>query len=342
MLIVVGTSHKYSPIALREKFYFSRKELRQVLIRLPENPVIKGVIALSTCNRIEFYADVIDKDLGFKLLEEIFLSSCCVTPAVLDKYFYKYSGTEAVRHLFKVSCGLDSQILGETQILEQLISAHTRARAMELTSSFLDDIFNKAVEAHLSLRQETGINIGNVSVASITLDLLKKQCGAIEDKKIMIIGGGRTSELLTESLAKEKARAIFIANRTYEKAAQLAKALNTEAVRFDSLPKKIPEVDIIIAATSSPHLIIKKEDLLKAKRPLLIVDLAVPRDVDPEIKFIDGVSLFNLDDLNPVIEDSLGKRKEFLSAARESIERQVHSLCLEERLRPEHVEVRLR
>jgi glutamyl-tRNA reductase len=297
MLILIGTNHKYSPIEIREKLTFSKKRLKDALLRLINYEGIRGAVILSTCNRVELYATALDIEIGIRSLEK-FLTD--YHRQELDKifYFYTYIGKEAIEHLFNVSCGLDSQIIGESQILEQVRFVYCEAKAAGTTDELLDEVFNKAIETGIKVRNETKISEGDISIGSISVDLIKKHFDTLKDKMILIIGVGKISELVIKYLGKEVVKAVFIANRTYEKALELAGSIDAEVVGFDSLKEKLKEVDVVISATSSPHSILKKEYLLDFKKPLFIIDLGLPRNIDPEIKHINDVELFNLDDLD--------------------------------------------
>lgn len=331
-LVLVGTNHKISPIEIREKLSLSQGGLKEALFRLADYPEIKGIVIISTCNRVEFYATVQDIEAGIKALKDFISKYNCPPLSNLEPYLYTYIGKSAVRHLFRVLCGLDSQIVGELQILEQVRSAWQQAKAIEVTDAFLNMLFERAVKLSLKVRQETDISRGKISIGSIVLELIKTKYNYLSDKKILIIGVGKISELVVKYLKKEKPKAVFISNRTYEGALELAGHIGAQVLRFDRLKEKLNDTDIIISATSSPHLILKKEDLAEIKKPLLIIDLAVPRDVEPGIKYIEGINLFTLDDLDFIIEKNLHKRKEAMPEAEELIEKEVENLYLTEPL----------
>ena len=340
MLIAIGTNHKYSPIEIRERLYFSKKILKRALINLLSYKEIKAAVILSTCNRVELYADSPDSVSGQEALKK-FLSDYHHLSTDIEPYLYTYIGKEAMLHLFNVACGIDSQIIGESQILDQLISGHQQARLVETTDRFLDSVFIAAIQTSVKVRQETKISGGDISIATAVLDLIKTRYGTIKDKKILIIGVGKISELVAGYLKKEQIKAVFIANRTYQRAVELAKYINAQVLGFDRLKEKLNDTDIIIAATSSPHLILKKEDLMDLNRPLLIIDLAVPRDVDPEVRNLRNVSLFCLDDLDFIIERKLNRRRKEIPKALAIIKQDAEDLCLTESLESEPEKVLL-
>lgn len=331
-LILVGTNHKYSPIQIREQLSFSKRKIKDALISLVGFKEIRAGIILSTCNRVELYASSLDTEAAIMALKKFLSVYHLQDLSKLTPYLYTYIGKEAIFHLFNVASGLDSQIIGESQILEQVRFAYCQAKEIEATDRLLDLVFDNAIRVSLKVRQETGISKGKVSIASVVSEVIKTECGCIKDKKILIIGAGKISELVTSYLKKEKVKIVFIANRTYERACHLAESIDAEVVRFDRLKEKLLDTDIIISATSSPHLILKKEDFLDIKKPLLVIDLALPRDVDPEVKNIKDISLFGLDDLDFVIEKNLNERRQSIPAAEEIIRKEVENLCLTENL----------
>ena len=343
-IIVVGTNHKHSPIRIREQLAFRKNKIKGALVNMTSYKDIKAGVILSTCNRVELYATAEDPKRASIILKEFLADYHRKELNTIEPYLYTYIGKEAIRHLFRVASGLDSQITGESQILEQVRYAYQEARAVEATDRLLDTIFDNAIMVSLRVRQETGISEGKISIASTVAQLIKSKCGSIKNKKILIIGVGKISQLLTLHLKEEGARAVFIANRSYEKAFQIARSIGAEVARFDRLKEKLLDTDIIISATASPHLILRKEDILEVlgyrpsaidHRQLLIIDLAVPRDVDPDVKYIKGVSLFCLDDLDFIIEDNLKNRKQSIPQALDIINKEVGNLCLSECLESE-------
>lgn len=331
-LVIVGTNHKYSPIRIRERLWFSKKSLKDALRKLGELEGINAVVILSTCNRVELYADVKDLDLGIRTLEE-FLSRCHFQALPkIRPYLYTYIGKEAILHLFNVAAGIDSQILGESQILEQVRCALEEAKEAGVSNAFLSRIFTKAIESAMKVKSKTGISEGNISVASIVIDLIREKFASLKNKKILIIGVGKISQLVVRELKNEETKVVFIANRTYERARELAGYIDAEVLKFEQLRQRLSEADIIISATSSPHLVLKKEDLIDTKKPLLIIDLAVPRDVAEEVKFIKGVKLYSLDELSFVIEKSLENRRKEIPKVEEIIKKELEDLCLSEPL----------
>ncbi|KKL11531.1 hypothetical protein LCGC14_2544880, partial [marine sediment metagenome] len=281
---------------------------------------IKAGIILSTCNRIEVYAQITrgnfgqQKTLPFESLKKFLGDYHSIENGGLDSYLYRFTNREAIHHLFRVASGLDSQVLGETQILGQVRSAYSLALEAGTTDWFLDRLFEKAIEVGKRVRRKTEISRGSVSIGSVALRMLERELGNLEGKKILIIGVGKIGELVTKYLLDKGIDSVIVSNRTYEKAVSLAQRIGGKAIRFDGLKAELKKVEVIISATASPHLILRKMDILEAVRerinPLFIIDLALPRDIDPRIKEIRGVTLYDLDDLKGVIEENYRRRKE--------------------------------
>ena len=265
---------------------------------------------LSTCNRVELYASTEDPAAGITELQNFLCRFYEIGRERILPYLYIYEDKEAIGHLFSVACGLDSLILGETQVSGQLKSAFIEARNAVFTDKYLDAAFNAAIVYAKKIHRETAISEGKVSIGSLTIDFIKEKCGGLVGKNILIIGAGKVTELVLKYLKDEKPRVIFISNRTFEKAKELASRIGQSAVRFDKLPQLLKRADVIISATTSPHFIIKKETLEGAiSRKLLIMDLAMPRDVDPKVREIENVELFNLEDLAFIVQKNLQKKR---------------------------------
>lgn len=311
-LILTGTNHKTAPLEIRERLSLTKKGIENALALLGG----EGVVILSTCNRTEFYinGDIDVKGFIYKYYKAQYPK--------LEPYLYACSDIDAVRHLFRVAGGLDSQILGETQILGQVKSAYETGRP----DSLLDKIFTKALDVGRRIRRETRISEGNVSIGSVAVDLIKERVPDLSDKKIIIIGVGKVSSLVMKYLSKEGAETVFVSNRTYEKAVELAGQINGKAVRFDNVGEYIVDADVIISTTGCPHTILHKEDFKVYKSPLLIVDLAVPRDVSPLVKELSGIELLCLDDIHEIIEDNINKKKAAIPFAEEIIREELEVL----------------
>jgi len=309
-LIVVGTSYKYSPIALREKLSFSKRRLKDALLFLRERGVLGGAIILSTCNRVEIYASAEHTALGVRAIEDFISRYYEIDKRDFSSYLYIYEDKEAIRHLFSVACGLDSLVLGETQILGQVKFSFYEAASIGFTDRLLKQAFYCAMSFARRVHAQTKISEGKVSVGSVAMDFIKEKLGgSLLGKNILIIGVGKVTEIVLRYLKKEDPSVVFISNRSFKKAKELACQIGARVVRFEELKEFLKKADVIITATASPHFIIKRETLKGSiAHKILIVDLALPRDVDPEVGEIKNVDLFCLEDLDSVIKKNVERK----------------------------------
>ncbi|MFQ5866899.1 MAG: glutamyl-tRNA reductase [bacterium] len=323
-LILIGISHKTAPLKIRERFAFSRKRLGEALSKLLEMESIDEAVILSTCNRVEIYTCINDMEMGQVELRNFLVNYHHLEENRNSKYLYLLKDKEAIKHLFRVASGLDSQVIGENQILGQVKSAYLQAKEMGTTNGLFNRLFQKASAVGKLVRTKTRISQGNLSIGKVALKMLEEFWQRLTGKKILIIGTGKIGELVTKYLKDREVSGVFIANRTYENACLLASKVGGKAVRFDRLKEELKEADIVISATASPHLIIKREiisEIMELRRKtLVIMDLALPRDVDPEVKNVSNVILYNLDDLNSIIESNHKQRKEEAKRAEKIVE----------------------
>lgn len=320
-LIVVGTNHKYSPVELRERLSFSKKRLKDALFLLKERGTLKGGVILSTCNRVEIYANATLADSGIKEIKGFFSGYHEIDSQVLSPYLYIYRERDALRHLMSVTSGIDSLILGETQILRQVRSSFLESEKIGFVDTPLREAFYFAMSLAKKAHSITGISEGKTSVGSVAIDFIKERVKTLSDKNILIIGVGKVTELVLKYLKKEGLKVTFVSNRTFDKAAKLASQINARAVRFDRLSEHLKTSDIVITATASRHPIIRKETIeISVKRKLLIIDLALPRDVDPGVRDIENVDLFGLEDLHTVIKRNMIKKSHEAEKVRKIID----------------------
>jgi glutamyl-tRNA reductase len=303
---MVGTNHNYSPVEFRERIYFSKKGSQDSLDFLKERGILKGAVILSTCNRVEVYASAPEPEKGIEEIKDFISMSQEVDINKFSSYLYIYKGIDAARHLFLVTCGMDSMIPGETQILEQVKASLAESDSKGFLDSFLKAIFHSATSFVDKAHAESIFFKDNISIGTIAVEFIKDRISSLAGKNILIIGAGRVIELVARHLEKETPEVIFISTRSFEKAKDLSMRIKAKAVRFDELKKFLNSADIIITATRSPHFIIDKKMLeYMIDHKILIIDLAMPRDVDPEVKNMKGVELFYLEDLKGVIEKKL-------------------------------------
>ncbi|MEK6589993.1 MAG: glutamyl-tRNA reductase [Nitrospinota bacterium] len=326
-IIILGINHKITPVEVREKLAFQEKHIEESLHAL-NFPEIRERLILSTCNRVEIYARVSNIDIGIERLKDFIYRYHKIDNGLLEKYFYTYFSEDAVEHLFKVSSSLDSMIVGEPQILGQVKDAYSLARECRATGMILNQLFERAFSVAKRVRSETRIAENAVSVSYAAAELAKKIFGNLEGKTIMIIGTGEMSELAARHLLSNGAKSILISNRTFDRAVELARELKGSAIRFESLEDELVMTDIVISSTGSPHFIIKKDMIervihLRRNRPMFFIDIAVPRDIEPTINEIENVYLYDIDDLNNVIDANRKEREKESQKAMEIISKEV-------------------
>jgi glutamyl-tRNA reductase len=313
--IVLGLSHHSSPVTVRERFAFAEGAIPAALQKLRLTGIVQEAVILSTCNRVEIYAAT-DRP-GRQAMGELrqFLIDHHNYQDPIDTELYFLSEPESTEHLFKVACGLDSMVLGETEILGQLKKAYETALQHKQTGRHLNKAFQKAFNVAKQIRTETNIQRGSISVGSVAVELAQKIFSSLDKHQVMIIGAGETSEKTARALLSRGAHSIIVSNRSHERAVALAKELEGRAVHFDEWAAEFAGIDIVISSTAAPHYMIDRPRLeplmkLRKNRPLLLIDIAVPRDIDPAVNFLENVYLYNIDDLQAIADDYLRQRKE--------------------------------
>lgn len=314
-VVVIGLSHHSSPVTVRERFAFPESAISGALQKIRDAGLAQEAVILSTCNRVELYAAVRSTDAQALGNLRQFLLDWHQYREPLGDEIYKLTEPDSVEHLFKVACGLDSMVLGETEILGQLKKAYELALQLKQTGSVLNKAFQKAFNVAKHIRTETNIQRGSVSVGSVAVELAEKIFNSLAERQVMVIGAGDTSEKTARALLSRGAKSIIVSNRSYERALALANELGGRAVAFDHWGAEFERIDIVISSTSAPHYILdraKLAPLMKARknRPLLLIDIAVPRDIEPEVNFLENVYLYNIDDLQAIAEDYLKQRQE--------------------------------
>ncbi len=314
-IVVLGLSHRSSPVTVRERFAFAEATLPNALQALRGSGAAEEAVILSTCNRVEIYvATSLDAGEALRALETFLLSHHQATAPGGDE-LYKLGEPHSVQHLFKVACGLDSMVLGETEILGQLKKAYDTALQGGHTGSRLNKAFQRAFNVAKQIRTETNIQRGSVSVGSVAVELAEKIFSHLGEHEVLVIGAGDTSEKTARALLSRGAKGIVVTNRSLDRAQALAAELGGRAVPFDGWAIEFPRIDIVISSTSAPNYVLDRarlEPLMKARRhrPLLLIDIAVPRDIDPEVNLMGDVYLYNIDDLQAIAQDYLKQRQE--------------------------------
>lgn len=326
---VGGLNHKVAPLELRERLAFSSTELKN---RLDPGDLPGGVdelVILSTCNRTEIYVCGEDSVSLRSSLEGMLSAKRGEAVSFEDKNYYTFGEAMAARHLFRVAAGLDSMVLGEAQILGQVREAYRLAQEGRTAGRVLSRLFQQAVRTGKRARTETAISIGAVSVSSVAVDLARKIFGKLDGRQALVLGAGETSELTLSLLVDQGVESVLVANRTYRRAVELALKYHGTAVNYDELYDYLPQADIVISSTSAPHFILDVErsgrSLAERKRPIFLIDLAVPRDIDPRLAEYESCFLYNIDDLQNVVQANVQERCSQVGLVEEIVEAE----CLE-------------
>lgn len=329
-LMVIGLNHKTAPVDVRERFSIPKESLRKGLANLAEYSGINEAVVLSTCNRSEMYAVVDDVETDADALKQ-FLFDLTGNEEDIDEYLFTFVDEECIRHLFRVASSLDSLVLGEGQILSQVKAAYAMARETGTTSTVLNTLFHRAIATGKRVRTETRIACNSVSVSYAAVELARKELGSLEGRKALIFGAGKMAKLTAQHLISHGVQKIYVANRHIEKARELADEIEGEAILFEGALKRAVDVDVIVTSTGAPHYVVKswetRQLMTKRKgRPLFFIDIAVPRDVDPEAGEIKGVTLYNIDALESVVDDHVRARRAEAKGALRIVEEEVRSL----------------
>jgi glutamyl-tRNA reductase len=323
-LAVVGVSHRTAPVEVRERMAFGPSEASRALLTLREEAGVEEAVLLSTCNRTEIYLYPALDPAPMGVVERLLQGKAGRLERPARDYLFQQQGEGVVRHLFQVSAGLDSMVTGEAEIQGQVREAYELSTSLgvdpPMTGPVLNRLFQMALSVGGRVRSETSINEGAASVASVSVELARKIFGSLRGKRVMILGAGATAELVVEALAREGVRGILVANRTYDRAVELAERLHGHAVHFDALAEALAGADIVLASTAAPHHVLSRETYRRAfpgsrGRPLLIIDIAIPRDVDPTVGDEPDVFLYNVDDLRKIVDEHVKIRSEAIPAA---------------------------
>jgi glutamyl-tRNA reductase len=322
-ILTLGLNHKTAPLSVREKFAFYGEEQIVALKNLKTYPFINECLILSTCNRVEFYIATENIEGAKSALRDFLLVFKKVDITGLENSFYSYKNILSIEHLFKVVTGLDSLVLGETQVFTQVKEAYDLALKQNCTSRTLNPIFQRAFALNKRARNNFSFSEANISVGSVAVELAKEKLSFLEERKVLVIGTGEICKLILKSLYKEKIKTIYITNRTPESAKELASEFSGVAIEFKDFLSYLSRVDILISSTSAPHYILDKERgqaiLSALNKPLTILDLAVPRDVDPALSKINNVFLYNIDDLKIICDEKHKKRELSFESCRDFI-----------------------
>ena len=329
-VFVVGLNHKTADVDTREKFTFNGPKLEEGLMKFKELPDVKEAMILSTCNRVELYANVSDTSKASESIK-IFLSEFHnISRDSLDNALYIYDGVFAVKHVFRVASSLDSMVVGEPQILGQMKDAFELGLEKKTTGILLNRLMKKAISVAKRVRTETKIAENAVSISFSAVELARKIFTDLSKKVCMLLGAGEMAELAARHLITSGVKEIIVANRTYERGCELAKEFNGRPVRFEEFLNEMVRTDIVICSTGAPAYVVMKSQMQKVmkerkQRSVFIIDISVPRNIDPEINDLDNVYLYNIDDLQGVVDTNVSERGKEAEKAEKIIEEEIET-----------------
>ena len=328
-LLALGISHKTAPVALRERLAFTEREASEFALAATAAEDVREAVVISTCNRTEVYLVVGDPVRAESAVLGLLASRAGIRPTELSDAIYSPRNCDAARQLYRVTAGLESMIVGEAEIQGQVRRAHEAAMHAGCTGPLTNRLFAAALTTGKRVRSETSIGSSRVSVPSVAVDLAQDLLGSLERAHVVILGAGETSELTARALADQGAGTIFVANRHADRALSLAQRFGGSVVGLDKLPDQLVLADIVLSSTASPHPIVGREELelvmeVRGGRPLLLIDIAVPRDIDPACGELENVNLYDIDDLQANVAHNLNSRAEEAPRALEIVEEEIH------------------
>ncbi len=332
-LVALGISHKTAPVALRERLAFTESEAVELAQQMTQTAEVREAVALSTCNRTELYLVVGDPARAEAEALEMLADHADIDPAELAREIYSPHNCDAARQLYRVTAGLESMIVGEAEIQGQVKRAFEAALRAGCTGPLSNRLWSAALSTGKRVRAETGIGASRVSVPSVAVGLAREVLGDLRERHVVILGAGETSELTAQALADQGAGTIFVANRHADRARSLAQRFGGSVVGLDGLPEQLTRADIVVSSTSSPHPIVGREELELVlgrrnrnppTRALLLIDIAVPRDIEARCGELEGVTLYDIDDLQAVVARNLDTRAGEVPLAEEIVEEEIH------------------
>lgn len=331
-LLCLGLNHKTAPVEVRERFAIGQTKLGEAATELRSLSGVAEAVVISTCNRTEFYLAAHTAGEALELLEN-HLTAKTELRDIAAQHFYRMEKLAAARHLCRVVSGLDSMMLGETEIFGQVKQSYHAALEAGTTAGVLNRLFQRAFGIGKKVRTDTAIQEGSTSVGNVAVSLAEKIFGHLKNSEVMILGAGEMSRITAQSLVSRGARSIFVSNRSFDRAEELAAEMGGSAVRFDDWQRVLERVDIVISSTGSPHAIVHREDVEKARRarkfrPLFLIDIAVPRDIDPAVGEIEEVYLYDIDTLEQLAEEARDKRLEQIAQCERIIDAELAHLNL--------------
>jgi len=331
-LLCLGLNHRTAPVEVRERFAVGTNKLGEAASGLTSLADVSEAVVISTCNRTEFYLAAPNAREAMERLETRLAERENFDSSVHD-HFYRLEKIDAARHLCQVVSGLDSMVLGETEIFGQVKQSYKAAHAEGATGGILNRLFQKAFNVGKKVRTETSIQEGSTSIGNVAVDLAEKIFGHLKDSEVMILGAGEMSRITAQSLVSRGARSIFVTNRSYDRAVELANDMGGSAVKFDEWQSVLERVDVVISSTGAPHSIIHRADVEKVRRarkfrPLFFIDIAVPRDIDPAVGEIEEVYLYDIDTLEQLAEEARTRRQRQIEECERIIDNELQKLNL--------------
>jgi glutamyl-tRNA reductase len=331
-LLAIGISHKTAPVEVRERLALPEARAGEFLRELRGTTDVHEAVAVSTCNRTELYLVVGDPVEAESRVLSMLATQAGIRPTTLAQAIYSHRNCDAARHLYRVTAGLESMVVGEAEIQGQIKRAYDVALEKETTGPLTNRLFKAALATGKRVRSETAIGERQLSLPGVAVALGKELLGQLSSREVVVIGTGESSELAARALADSGVRTVFVANRRRDRALSLARRYGGTSVTFDQLPQALARADIVVAATSSPHLLLEARELAEVMearggRPMLLIDLAVPRDIDSECAGIPGVSLYDIDDLQAVIDRNRKVRQGEARKAEGVIEEEIQNFA---------------
>jgi glutamyl-tRNA reductase len=331
-VILVGLNYRTAPVEVRERIFFPEEELNQYLKALHGLPSLAEGFILSTCNRVEICAAARDPMRGIDEIKGFLAHQHHLPLSAFEQTLYVLQGEELVKHIFRVAASLDSMVVGEPQILGQIKDAYRAAQTTGSTGTLLNKLLHKAFFVAKRVRTETSIGNRAISVSFVAVELAKRIFARLEDREVLIVGAGEMCELAAQHLVRGGVKRVLVTNRTWERAMELAARFQGEAIPFSELANCLLRVDIVISSTGSPGFIVKKEeipDIIRKRKnsPLFFIDIAVPRDIDPQVNTIDNVYLYDIDDLQEVADANIKDRLQEAHKAEAIVATEVEKFC---------------
>jgi glutamyl-tRNA reductase len=327
-LLITGVSHKTAPVEVRECLAFRDEALPAALADLKQREGVAEALILSTCNRVEVTVTTEDGADPQAIVDSFLADHKAVSPHTIGPHLYRHEGRDAIHHLFRVASSLDSMVVGEPQILGQLKAAYAAAKDSGAVCGWLEGLLTRAFSVAKRVRSETGIGQMAVSVSYAAVELARKIFGSLANRTVMIAGAGKMSELAARHLRSSGASHVFVTNRTHERAIEMAALFQGTPVEYTRFVAMLPEVDILIASSGAPHYILHKDEMQRViaarrNKPMFLIDIAVPRNIEPSVNEIDNVFLYDIDDLQEVVNANLRERLKAAERAEELVAEEV-------------------